>query len=223
MCSPNTKGVWMQLQLDDSSVWMGSGLNKDDVQLGSRLNKADSQVALDTNKDTGDQARLFPKWTCDAGLGAGAGWATPNKGSMWMGFDVDKDNVQMGFSLDKDDVRLGSRLDKADPWVALDTNKYAGDQARLFPSWRNWWGVGAWVHAISCYDAPDIDGGALGDGIEGARAKRAVGSSTSTSTSTSLASPRFEGVGYEKLQHGSEREEDSGERKELHCAFDLKF
>ncbi|KAJ7855480.1 hypothetical protein B0H14DRAFT_2579347 [Mycena olivaceomarginata] len=35
------------------------------------LDKADPRVVLDTDKDAGDQARLFPKWACDAGRGAG--------------------------------------------------------------------------------------------------------------------------------------------------------
>jgi hypothetical protein len=73
MCSPDTKGAWMQSQPDDGGVQMGSGLNKDDVWLGSGLDKADPRVALDTDKDAGDQARLFPRWACDAGLGMGAG------------------------------------------------------------------------------------------------------------------------------------------------------
>ncbi|KAJ7816440.1 hypothetical protein B0H14DRAFT_3475362 [Mycena olivaceomarginata] len=140
-CSPDTKGARMQSQPDDGGVRMGSGLNKDDVRLGSGLDKADPRVALDTDKNAGDQARLSPKWACDAGLGMGAG--RPDEGSVRMGFDVDKDDVRMGFSLVKDDVRLGSGLDKADPRVVLDTDKDAGDQARLFPSGHAMRGRGA--------------------------------------------------------------------------------
>jgi hypothetical protein len=63
----------MQSQPDDGGVRMGSGLNKDDMRLGSGLDKADLRVALDTDKNAGDQARLFPKWACDAGLRMGTG------------------------------------------------------------------------------------------------------------------------------------------------------
>ncbi|KAJ7834542.1 hypothetical protein B0H14DRAFT_2590821 [Mycena olivaceomarginata] len=70
-CSPDTKGTRMQSQ--PNGLRMGSGLGKDNVGLDCGLDKADPRGALDTDKDAGDQARLFPKWTWDAGLGMGAG------------------------------------------------------------------------------------------------------------------------------------------------------
>jgi hypothetical protein len=72
--------------------------------------------------------------------------------------------------------------------------------------------------AIECSDAQYSGAAALGVGEDGARANRAFVSSTSAFTVS-----RFEGVSYEKLRHGSEREKNSGEGEELHCAFDLKF
>jgi hypothetical protein len=61
----------MGFDVDKDDVRMGFGLVKDDVRPGSGLDKADPRVVLDTDKDTGDQARLFPKWACDAGCEAG--------------------------------------------------------------------------------------------------------------------------------------------------------
>ncbi|KAJ7812268.1 hypothetical protein B0H14DRAFT_3478995 [Mycena olivaceomarginata] len=138
-----TKAACMGFDVDKDDVQMGSGLDKDDVRLGSGLDKADPRVVLDTDKDAGDQARLFPWRACNAGLRMSAGRVRgglllrPDEGSVRMGFDVDKDNVRMGFGLVKDDVRLGSGLDKADPRVVLDTNKATRDQARLFPKWAS--------------------------------------------------------------------------------------
>jgi hypothetical protein len=70
-CSPDTKDTQMQSQPDNGGVQMGSSLNKDNMWLGSGLDKANPQLVLDTDKDTRDQAPLFPRWACNAGYGPG--------------------------------------------------------------------------------------------------------------------------------------------------------
>ncbi|KAJ7802761.1 hypothetical protein B0H14DRAFT_2614055 [Mycena olivaceomarginata] len=61
---------WGSMWTKTTCEW-ASVSSKTTLRLGSGLDKADLRVVLDTDKDAGDQARLFPKWACDAGRGAG--------------------------------------------------------------------------------------------------------------------------------------------------------